>query len=183
MLTSSALNVMDPSIRIPLLLTGSTGGTEDQAALRRARLALYGSHTLATWGQRSWEFAVGKQCSSLLDLNPASNQKTHRSGADHYVLLNAGLLMLQLRPLSLALVSVFGLADSGAQVLAGAAVGSYLGRSGLRARCMSHDVMTADMPKEAAKSQAKQGVPADQGRHSYVCYAGSVGCAARRRCT
>jgi len=44
----------------PLLLTGSTGGTEDQAALRRARLALYGSHTLATWGQRSWEFAVGK---------------------------------------------------------------------------------------------------------------------------
>ncbi len=101
-----------------------------------------------------------------------------------HVLLNAGLLMLQLRPQSLALVSVFGLADSGAQVLAGAAVGSYLGRSGLRARCMmSHDVMTADMPKEAAKSQAKQGVPADQGRHSYVCYAGSVGCAARRRCT
>ncbi len=77
-----------------------------------------------------------------------------------HVLLNAGLLMLQLRPQSLALVSVFGLADSGAQVLAGAAVGSYLGRSGLRARCMmSHDVMTADMPKEAAKSQAKQGVP------------------------
>ena len=39
-----------------------------------------------------------------------------------------GLLMLELRPGSLMLVSVFGLVDGGAQVLAGGAVGSYIGR-------------------------------------------------------
>ena len=61
----------------------------------RARLALYSSHALAAWGQRSWEFAVG-------------------------------LLMLQLRPGSLALVSAYGLTDSLGQVVAGAPVGAYL---------------------------------------------------------
>lgn len=45
-----------------------------------------------------------------------------------------GLLMLQLRPQSLALVSAYGLADSAAQVLAGAAVGSYLSRCSLVCR-------------------------------------------------
>ena len=43
-----------------------------------------------------------------------------------------GLLMLQLRPGSLLLVSVFGLVDGGAQVMAGGAVGSYVGRSAQR---------------------------------------------------
>ncbi len=43
-----------------------------------------------------------------------------------------GLLMLQLRPGSLLLVSVFGLIDGGAQVVAGGAVGSYVGRSAAR---------------------------------------------------
>ena len=100
-------------------------GADDEAKAQwAARLALYGSHGLSAWGQRSWEFAVG-------------------------------LLMLQLRPESLLLVSVFGLADSGAQVkktqhekqlfhlqgshrmmttsrrvqvLAGASIGDHLGR-------------------------------------------------------
>ena len=72
-------------------------GAQQAAALRRARLALYASHTLAACGIRAWEFAVG-------------------------------LLMLRLRPESLVLVSAFGLADSGGQVLTGAAVGSYLSR-------------------------------------------------------
>ena len=44
-----------------------------------------------------------------------------------------GLLMLELRPGSLLLVSVFGMVDSGAQVLAGGAIGSYIGR------CMQGD--------------------------------------------
>ena len=39
-----------------------------------------------------------------------------------------GLLMLQLQPGSLLLVSVFGLVDGGAQVLAGGAIGTYLDR-------------------------------------------------------
>ena len=39
-----------------------------------------------------------------------------------------GLLMLELRPGSLLLVSIFGLVVWGAQVLSGGAVGSYIGR-------------------------------------------------------
>ena len=39
-----------------------------------------------------------------------------------------GLLMLQLQPGSLLLVSVFGLVDGGAQVAAGGAIGTYLDR-------------------------------------------------------
>lgn len=39
-----------------------------------------------------------------------------------------GLILLELRPGSLALVSVFGLADSGAQVLAGPHIGAYIDR-------------------------------------------------------
>ena len=39
-----------------------------------------------------------------------------------------GLLLLRLRPGSLALVSTFGLVDSAGKVLAGASVGSYLSR-------------------------------------------------------
>lgn len=90
------------------------------AALQRARWALYGSHTLSTWGQRSWEFAVG-------------------------------LLMLQLRPQSLALVSAYGLADSGAQVLTGAAVGSYLSRTGrLRGASRMYMMQNAAVAASAA---------------------------------
>lgn len=39
-----------------------------------------------------------------------------------------GLILLELRPGSLTLVSVFGLVDSGAQVLAGPHVGAYIDR-------------------------------------------------------
>jgi Ferroportin1 (FPN1) len=39
--------------------------------LRKARLALYASHALATWGQRMWEFAVGLV---MLELRPSSLQ-------------------------------------------------------------------------------------------------------------
>ena len=39
-----------------------------------------------------------------------------------------GLLMLEFRPNSLLLVSVFGMVDSGVQVLVGGAVGTYIGR-------------------------------------------------------
>ncbi len=46
-----------------------------------------------------------------------------------------GLLMLQLRPGSLLLVSVFGLVDGGAQVLAGGTVGSYVGRRAAELAC------------------------------------------------
>jgi len=62
---------------------------------RRARLALYGSHFLSTWGQRAWEFAVG-------------------------------LIMLEIRPSSLLLVSVFGLCDAAAVVVGGPAVGAFV---------------------------------------------------------
>lgn len=38
-------------------LIGGEGGAKGN--VWRARLALYSSHALAAWGQRSWEFAVG----------------------------------------------------------------------------------------------------------------------------
>ena len=60
-----------------------------------ARLAMYASHALSTWGQRMWEFAVG-------------------------------LIMLELYPSSLVLVSAFGLADGLAKVFSGSLVGSYI---------------------------------------------------------
>lgn len=60
-----------------------------------AKLALYASHALSTWGQRMWEFAVG-------------------------------LIMLELYPSSLVLVSTFGLADGLAKVLSGSFVGGYI---------------------------------------------------------
>lgn len=53
--------------------------------IRKARFSLYGSHALAAWGQRSWEFAVG-------------------------------LIMLEVWPQSLVLVSAYGLADQASQV-------------------------------------------------------------------
>ncbi len=40
-----------------------------------------------------------------------------------------GLILLELRPGSLALVSAFGLVDSGAQVIAGPHIGAYIDRS------------------------------------------------------
>ena len=73
------------------------GASSAKGNVRRSRLALYSSHALAAWGQRSWEFAVG-------------------------------LLMLQLRPHSLTLVSAYGLVDSLGQVLCGASVGHYLSK-------------------------------------------------------
>jgi iron-regulated transporter 1 len=39
-----------------------------------------------------------------------------------------GLILLELQPGSLALVSVFGLVDSAAQVIAGPYVGAYIDR-------------------------------------------------------
>lgn len=68
---------------------------EDQALY--AKLALYASHALSTWGQRMWEFAVG-------------------------------LIMLELYPSSLVLVSAFGLADGLAKVFSGSFVGRYIDR-------------------------------------------------------
>jgi hypothetical protein len=41
------------------------------ADVERARMALYASHALATWGQRMWEFAVGLV---MLELQPSSLQ-------------------------------------------------------------------------------------------------------------
>lgn len=67
----------------------------DDDQLLYARLALYASHALSTWGQRMWEFAVG-------------------------------LVMLELYPSSLVLVSAFGLADGLAKVFSGSFVGSYI---------------------------------------------------------
>ena len=40
-----------------------------------------------------------------------------------------GLIMLELLPSSLALVSAFGLVDGGAQILSGALIGDYVDRS------------------------------------------------------
>ena len=68
---------------------------EDQ--MLYAKLALYASHALSTWGQRMWEFAVG-------------------------------LIMLELYPSSLVLVSAFGLADGLAKVFSGSFVGAYIDR-------------------------------------------------------
>lgn len=76
------------------LIGGASGA---KGNVRRSCLALYSSHALAAWGQRSWEFAVG-------------------------------LLMLQLRPHSLTLVSAYGLVDSLGQVLCGASVGHHLSK-------------------------------------------------------
>lgn len=59
---------------------------------------LYASHALCTWGERAWEFAVGL---IMLELNDGS---------------------------SLLYVALFGLLDAAAQVVFGAAVGSYVDR-------------------------------------------------------
>ena len=60
-----------------------------------AKLSLYASHALSTWGQRTWEFAVG-------------------------------LIMLELYPSSLALVSAYGLIDGLAKMLSGSTIGTYI---------------------------------------------------------
>lgn len=62
-----------------------------------AKLSLYASHALSTWGQRTWEFAVG-------------------------------LIMLELYPSSLALVSAYGLIDGLAKMLSGSIIGTYIDR-------------------------------------------------------
>ncbi|KAL3139042.1 hypothetical protein ABBQ32_005843 [Trebouxia sp. C0010 RCD-2024] len=73
-----------------------------------AKLALYASHALSTWGQRMWEFAVG-------------------------------LIMLELYPSSLVLVSTFGLADGLAKVLSGSFVGGYIDKTArLKAACVMY---------------------------------------------
>ncbi|KAL0047353.1 hypothetical protein WJX82_001237 [Trebouxia sp. C0006] len=70
-----------------------------------AKMSLYSSHLMSTWGQRMWEFAIG-------------------------------LIMLEMYPSSLALVSAFGLVDGLAKVFSGSLVGSYIDRTGrLRAAC------------------------------------------------
>ena len=69
----------------------------DADQLLCAKLALYVSHALSTWGQRMWEFALG-------------------------------LIMLELYPSSLVLVSAFGLADGLAKVFSGSFVGAYIDR-------------------------------------------------------
>lgn len=77
---------------------------------RRARLALYGSHFLSTWGQRAWEFLVG-------------------------------LVMLQVHPSSLLLVSVFGLCDAATIALFGPAIGTLVDSiPRLRAACIMYIV-------------------------------------------
>lgn len=77
---------------------------------RRARLSLYGSHFLSTWGQRAWEFLVG-------------------------------LVMLQVHPSSLLLVSVFGLCDAATIALFGPAIGTLVDSSPrLRAACTMYIV-------------------------------------------
>ncbi len=67
-----------------------------------AKMSLYSSHLMSTWGQRMWEFAIG-------------------------------LIMLEMYPSSLALVSAFGLVDGLAKVFSGSLVGSYIDR------CAGHD--------------------------------------------
>jgi len=67
-----------------------------------AKISLYSSHLMSTWGQRMWEFAIG-------------------------------LIMLEMYPSSLALVSAFGLVDGLAKVFSGSLVGSYIDR------CAGHD--------------------------------------------
>ena len=62
-----------------------------------AKMSLYASHLMSTWGQRMWEFAVG-------------------------------LIMLEMYPSTLALVSAFGLVDGLAKVLSGSFLGSYIDR-------------------------------------------------------
>ncbi len=62
-----------------------------------AKMSLYSSHLMSTWGQRMWEFAIG-------------------------------LIMLEMYPSSLALVSAFGLVDGLAKVFSGSLVGSYIDR-------------------------------------------------------
>lgn len=87
---------------------------------RRARLALYGSHFLSTWGQRAWEFLVG-------------------------------LVMLDIHPSSLLLVSIFGLCDAAAVVILGPAVGSFLDKTPrLRAACTMYVAQNACVAISAA---------------------------------
>ncbi len=62
-----------------------------------AKISLYSSHLMSTWGQRMWEFAIG-------------------------------LIMLEMYPSSLTLVSAFGLVDGLAKVFSGSLVGSYIDR-------------------------------------------------------
>lgn len=58
----------------PSVAEGLSGARED---IKRARLALYASHALATWGQRMWEFAVGLV---MLELQPKSLKLVAVSG-------------------------------------------------------------------------------------------------------
>jgi hypothetical protein len=53
---------------------GPDGPHED---IKSARMALYASHALATWGQRMWEFAVGLV---MLELRPGSLRLVATSG-------------------------------------------------------------------------------------------------------
>ncbi|KAK9837511.1 hypothetical protein WJX81_007687 [Elliptochloris bilobata] len=82
--------------------------------------ALYGSHGLSTWGQRSWEFMIG-------------------------------LVLLELYPTSLTLVSAFGLIDGLALVLFGGMVGEYVDRSQrLRAACSMYALQNGALAVSAA---------------------------------
>ena len=82
-----------PSSHFAVQLAPRAQPHEDQPL--SARLLLYASHALSTWGQRTWEFAIG-------------------------------LIMLELYPSSLALVSAYGLVDGLAKVLSGSVMGSYI---------------------------------------------------------
>ena len=53
----------------PIGSSGTLELTFPVGDLRRARLSLYGSHFLSTWGQRAWEFLVAL---AMLDIHPTS---------------------------------------------------------------------------------------------------------------
>ncbi|BDA48594.1 Solute carrier family 40 member 1 [Coccomyxa sp. Obi] len=121
--------------------------------ISRAKLALYGSHFLSTWGQRMWEFAIG-------------------------------LILLELRPGSLALVSVFGLVDSGAQVLAGPHIGAYIDRTPRLAAACSMYILQNSAVALSASSAMVASLPGTGEALFWTCIlltigvgsASSVGC-------
>lgn len=143
--------------KITQLLIPGAGAADEDVSLQRARWALYGSHALSSeslpstcvecncsrlaytctagwrhicnhWYDRLTKCIKSSSMMMRADATSCSSTSCAAAWGVRQWEFAVGLLMLQLWPQSLALVSAYGLADSGAQVLAGASVGSYLSR-------------------------------------------------------
>ena len=99
----------------------------DQDDISAAQTALCCSHFLSTWGQvfqsaysfiHYWRLLQGQHCSCTALTLPCRTQRMWE--------FSIGLILLELRPDSLALVALFGLVDSLAKVIAGPYIGAYV---------------------------------------------------------